>query len=256
MSTQTETPDPPYDRIFVKLQSSSVEDDGDHRCESRVPSTKRQKTSRVHKSVPPPSTSNSNSIVRVPPQSSSSSYARSRTHKERILLERLEREYTPQILRNVLLPLVTQTSPVSLRALDWAVVNWSKKHNVICSSTVPGRMTNIHHDYSTTLSFWKRLLFDPFRRRSRIGVRIDGALYETTLGQANFALWTYKTGVLAYVLSHLDDIEDDMNQVSRRQKRERNEAAKRGLRRKRSQLIRVADSCCVAYASPSIVVFD
>ena len=185
-----------------------------------------------------------------------SSHSRARSHKERMLLERLEREYTPQILRDVLLPLVTQTSPVSLRALDWAVVNWSKKHNVICSSTVPGRMTNIHHEYVTTLSFWKRLLFDPFRRRSRISVHIDGVVYETTLGQANFALWTYKTGVFAYVLAHLDDIEDDMNRVSRRQKKERSDAAKRGVRRKRSPLTRSADSCCVAYAAPSVVAFD
>jgi len=210
--------------------------------------TRLRPSSEDESDLPEPSSSSPNRPNR--PRS------KSRTHKERILLERLEREYTPQILRDVLLPLVTQTSPVSLRALDWAVVNWSKKHNVICSSTVPGRMTNIHHEYSTALSFWKRLLFDPFRRRSRIGVNIDGTVYETTLGQANFALWTYKTGVLAYVLSHLDDIEDDMNRVYRRQKRERSEAAKCGERRKRSPLTRTSDSCCIAYVLPSVVSFD
>ena len=92
--------------------------------------------------------------------------------RERALLRHLEREYTPELVREVLRPLVTQTSPVSLRALDWAVVNWSKQHNVVCSSRVPGEMTNVHHSYRTTLAYWKRKLFDPFRRRARVGVRV------------------------------------------------------------------------------------
>ena len=223
---------------------------------------------------------------------------------------------------------------MSLRSLDWAVVNWSKKHSVICSSVVPGKMTNVHHSYRATLAFWKRKLFDPFRRRNRIGINLreDGGEgekkekgeegkkekgeegkkekgeeekkyqgnkrkrsasdeqddasvssdsvplnennwvssnsntnpsspassappYETTLGQANFALWTYKTGVLAYVLSHLAEIEDDMNRVSKRQKRERAEAASRGEPRKRVELTRAPDTCCVAYFAPCVVEF-
>ena len=209
---------------------------------------------------------------------------------------------------------------MSLRSLDWAVVNWSKKHSVICSSVVPGKMTNVHHSYRATLAFWKRKLFDPFRRRNRIGINLSeeggegenkekgegekkekgeeerkyqgnkrkrsgsderddasvssnsntnpssfppnpsppassAPAYETTLGQANFALWTYKTGVLAYVLSHLAEIEDDMNRVSKRQKRERAEAASRGEPRKRVELTRAPDTCCVAYFAPCVVEF-
>lgn len=115
------------------------------------------------------------------------------SRRELLLLRRLENEYTPALLRDVLKPLITQTSPVSLRALDWCVTNWAKQHNVVCSGAVPGAITNVHHAYRTTLAFWKRKLFDPFRRRLRVAVRIDGEVHETTLGQANFALWSYTT---------------------------------------------------------------
>ena len=176
--------------------------------------------------------------------------------KEETLLEYLEREYTAEIVRDVLVPLLTQTSPVSLRALDWAVVNWSKQHNVVCSSIYPGKTTNVYVAYRETLGFWKRRLFDPFRRRHRISVVVDGESYETTLGQANFALFTYQTGILAYVVGHLDAIEDDMNTVSKRQKRLRTEAARRGVRKKRRELTPAAGTVCVAYDAPFVVTFD
>lgn len=178
------------------------------------------------------------------------------TKREGLLLGRLEKEYTQVTLENVLLPLISQTSPVSLRAIDWAVVNWSKKHNIVCSSRTPGQMTNIHNSYKKTLSYWKRRLFDPFRRRSRINVMINGDIYETTLGQANFALWTYKTGVLAYVIGHIDTIERDMNRVSKKNKMEKKNALRRGVVHKRTELTRAPPPFCVAYVSHSYVSFN
>ena len=172
--------------------------------------------------------------------------------KELSLLKRLNRDYTNEILKNVLIPLITQTSPVSLRALDWAVVNWSKQHNVVCSSTVPGQMTNVHFAYRGALTYWKRRLFDPFRRRDRITLMFDGDKYETTLGQANFSLFTYQTGILAYVISHIDEIENDMNKVSRRQKRERIDAHRRGsVRNARNSL-----NLCKTFASRTTLPFE
>ena len=139
--------------------------------------------------------------------------------KELSLLKILETKLTEEITRDVLLPLITQTSPVSLRALDWTVTNWSKQHNVVCSSMTPGKLTNIHHSYRNMLSFWKRRLFDPFRRRSRCQIEVDGTVYETTLGQANFALWAYSSGTISYVLGHVGEIRRSMNAVSQEQTR-------------------------------------
>ena len=175
--------------------------------------------------------------------------------RERLLLVHLERAYTPCIAEDVLKPLLTQSSTVSLRALDWAVTNWAKQHNVVCTA-VTGGTTNVHHAYLSALSHWKRRLFDPFRRRDRVQVCIGGELLETTLGQANYALWCYQTGVLSYVMGHRDEIEAHMNAAAQRQKRERREAMGRGERPKRAELTLAPTHMCVAYIAPREVQFE
>ena len=177
------------------------------------------------------------------------------TRREGLLRTMLEREYNSEVLNKALLPFLNHTSPISLRALDWAVVNWSKKHNIICSSPKPGHMTNIHSSYRTSLAFWRRRLFDPFRRRARIKIHINDDTFETTLGQANFALWVHRSGVLHYVLANIRVIEMDMNQVSRQHKRERHDAARNGIKRKRSELTKKSFTPCVAYPAPTVVSF-
>lgn len=176
---------------------------------------------------------------------------------ERSLLGRLRREYTVDVAEHVLIPLLSHTSPVSLRVLDWAVVNWAKQHHVVCSAMSPGKMTHVHQAYRAHLAYWKRTLFDPFRRRKRIQLRVGGegaVVHETTLGQANFALFAYTSGVYAYVLGHLDDIEADMNLVTQRTKRLRASNA-RGERRVRGELTRPSKSACVVYIAPTTMVF-
>lgn len=172
------------------------------------------------------------------------------SEKELALLTILEKEYTPHLLRTILLPLITQTSPVSLRVLDWAVVNWSKKHSIVCSCVNPGEMVNMYHAYRAALTFWRRRLFDPFRRRRRILVRIDGREYETTLGQANFALFIYKNGILGYILTHASEIEQDMTAVSRKQRRTHSKGNRDGKRRRRHELTPSGGALCIAYSAP------
>ena len=177
--------------------------------------------------------------------------ARPISRAEASLLRRLNTHYTPELVRRILVPLIDQTSPVSLRTLDWAVVNWSKKHSILCPSRTPGDITNIHASYRATLTLWRRKLFDPFRRRERISVPIDGRVVETTLGQANFVLWTYQTGILSYVVGHAVDIEADMNAVTQEQKRRR---LSRAVGAPREQLIKNAEAQGMAYAAPKNVV--
>ena len=105
-------------------------------------------------------------------------------YRELRLLAYLRREYTLHIAMQVLRPIIVKECPVSLRALDWAVVNWAKRHRVVCPSTQPGEMTSIHQSYRTSLSFWRRRLFDPFRRRGRIELVLGDERLHTTLGQA------------------------------------------------------------------------
>ena len=175
--------------------------------------------------------------------------------REQMLMGKINREYTVAIVDNVLFPLIDQTSPVSLRALDWAVVNWSKQHNIVCASPLSGESTNVYNSYRTSLQHWKRRLFDPFRRRSRIKIEVDGRVEDTTLGQANFVLWCYKSGVYAYVMSHIDAIDADMNKVTQNQKMLKRAAAQTGTRRKRTDLTSPKMVSCLAYTTTTCARF-
>ena len=107
----------------------------------------------------------------------------------------------------------------------------------------------MRHSCRVALTHWRRRLFDP-SAAARLGVRIDGAVYETTLGQANFMLFAYRTGVLAYVLGHAAEIEADMNLVAQRQKRKRRHARASGARHKRAPLTAPGPATCVAISTP------
>ena len=177
-------------------------------------------------------------------------------YRERMLLTYLRREYTHYVASRVLIPLITQQCPVSLRALDWAVVNWAKQNRVVCRSTRPGERTNVHQSYRASLSYWKRKLFDPFRRRAKIKIVVDGCEFDTTLGQANWALWCYRSGTLSYVISNIEEIEVHMNQTFQEQKRARvNHSTDNGPKHVRRELTNTPTATCVVYPTPVRVVF-
>lgn len=176
--------------------------------------------------------------------------------RERELLRRLERDYTEELLRSVLVPLITQAGDVSLRVLDYAVVSWSKTHRVLCSSAAAaGTLVNVHEAYLDTLHYWRRRLFDPFRRRARVRVEVDGAVHTTTLGQANFALWLHRTGILAFVLSNLARIEADMNRAASATRARRKVDRAMG-RRKRRLPSPARRTTCVVFPAPGVETFD
>ena len=207
--------------------------------------------------------------------------------KERALLRHLNRSYTPEIAREVLIPLVYAHPNVpSLRTLDWwvrarlryphttfpsrfrsprtpatrTVVNYAKTQTILCRTTGDANAPacSLHDAYRTTLAHWRRRLFDPFRRRDRISVLLDGNTYETTLGQAHFALWAYTFGLISFVRSHLDDIVVDMQRASRRHRNERRQQALlRGDKVVRRRAL--TEHCRVknfTYRSPMRMTFD
>ena len=40
--------------------------------------------------------------------------------------------------------------------------------------------------------------FDPFRRRTRVEFTLDGAVYQTTVGQLCFLLWAHRKGIYQF----------------------------------------------------------
>ena len=167
--------------------------------------------------------------------------------KQTVLLRRLRSNYSEHIIANVLVPLIEKSAPISLRALDWLVVNEAKRQSLVCSSTHIGKQTNIFKAYQEALKFWKRRLFDPFRRKYPLEVHLNGDVHLTTLGQANFVLFVHETGILSYAVFHLAEIEQSMNEVVQRQKQNRVKMQEKEEKRSRTELTKTISPPCVVY---------
>lgn len=169
------------------------------------------------------------------------------TQRQVSILHRIEAFYTPVLVKDILVPLVNQESGISLRALDWLVTNYSKKHNVVCR-TKTNMLFNIYHGYKIALTHFRRRNFDPFRRRKRIEILVNGDIAcESTIGQCNFLHWSYNNGVLAYAVEHSKDIEADMNNASAQHKAERRMLRASGLPHRRKELSVAPRSKCSVY---------
>ena len=116
--------------------------------------------------------------------------------------------YTEDQLRNIMLPLIEgdENRGVSLRALDWAVTNYSESLGVIIHH--PIKAFNIAKEYAAQLKRYKRHTFGTFRRGARVYFSLDQKLHETTIAQLTFMQWVHRTGVLQFTKNNLRSIMD------------------------------------------------
>jgi hypothetical protein len=165
-----------------------------------------------------------------------------------------------------IMPILTGTSPVSLRLIDWFVTNYSKKNNVSYpieeAVTTNGptitRQFMVHFHYKRELKAYSKRLFDPFCRRERISFQVRGqpAIEETTVGQLNFFRWALEKGVVNYILEHAADIERDMNVSFREHYSKEPEAKTNTGRRKRKEMSQSAMKSVNHHDVPIVVSFD
>jgi hypothetical protein len=120
-----------------------------------------------------------------------------------------------------MLNVVNGQSKVKLRVLDYFTTNYAKTHKVILTRTTTDEngeqfntSFNVYMAYQSQLNAYSKELFDPFRRKKKIGfeVVLDDVrkLIKTTIGQLNFFRWIITTGILEYVEEHVDEIEHEM----------------------------------------------
>jgi len=107
--------------------------------------------------------------------------------------------------------IVSGKSRVSLRLIDWYVTNYCKKHNVVLLHDTRAEYFNVYTNYRSQLKAFKKVQFDPFRRRDRILFRYaPDKLLNTTVGQLNFFRWALDHGILDSIESTLALVESDM----------------------------------------------
>lgn len=153
------------------------------------------------------------------------------------LLQSISPFYDTATTTTYLVPLITQSSTVSLRALDWLCSNYSKTRSIAYEWDDPRFhkkpvFIHIHNAYNTQQKLLGRGRFDAFRRNDRLYFVSDNTRYETTLGQLCFLHFVYSTGIYKYAEDHMAEIVGDMKKAQaapREQKKNSDKKVRRQL---------------------------
>ena len=148
----------------------------------------------------------------------------------------------------------------SLRALDWLVINYAKKHRITYMLRLPGKapqLFDVFQEYKMCLLRYKRINFDPFRRGRRVYFQLNGnRWYETTVGQLNFIHWASIYGVLDFArANNAAIVKDHVSSLAQHAKLKAEDEVS-GKGRKRKELSRRSDVDCVVYTMCTEIVFN
>jgi hypothetical protein len=167
--------------------------------------------------------------------------------QEQWVLHRLEKFYAnPENLKKVS-DILTGTSNISLRLIDWFVTNYAKKFN-IAFETKAKRYVIVYLSYKSHLKAYSKKMFDPFCRCKRI--KFQGL--DTTVGQLNFFEWIISDDIIDYLEKHREAVHADME--SRLQ--ELKDVSDKDVRRKRHELSNSATNSLSRHDVTVKVSFD
>lgn len=100
--------------------------------------------------------------------------------------------------------IVEGRSDITLRILDWfvSVYAYDKNMSDICAS------------YKSSLAYYKKRYFDPFRRTDKLNhkyiINNERRYLPTSIGQLNFFKWAFEHNVIDVVGASLPQIETNM----------------------------------------------
>ena len=169
----------------------------------------------------------------------------------RILLNAPDSPLHEDFLRAELVPRLNRNHRVSLRALDWLMVDYSCENKAVYMWKVGDGLdlVDIHEKYTRLLKCWRRRRFDCFRRRHRIYFELDGSIYPTTVAQLHFFYVAARYGFLEYAAVFLDEIDAHMK-ATFVAKEAQKAAPKTGTGPKRQALVTKAKPRVFVNASP------
>jgi hypothetical protein len=146
--------------------------------------------------------------------------------QEQWVLHRLEKFYANPLNIQKVQDILSGTSNLSLRLIDWFVTNYAKKFNVAFMSKE--KYVIVYLSYKSHLKAYGKKMFDPFCRCKHI--KFHGL--DTTVGQLNFFEWVISDDILSYLETHRDQVHADME--SRLQ--DLKDESVKDVRRKRHEL--------------------
>lgn len=147
------------------------------------------------------------------------------TSKEKDILNKNKNFYsTNKKYINTMLDIINSDSDISIRVLDWFVANFSKKNNTCYRIKINGRdeLFYVNNEYKNQLHGYTKEYFDPFCRKNKLIYTYKSGenkiKFISSIGQLNFFQWAIRNKIINYVERHLEEIEWDMKETSRKNK--------------------------------------
>lgn len=120
-----------------------------------------------------------------------------------------------------MLKIIDAKSVVSLRVLDWFIVNYSKKYNTCYLFGEHDNKTKfyVHNEYKNQLKGYSKKYFDFNCRTRKIAYHPNNDItFVTSIGQLNFFHWAIRNKVIKYVENNINKIELDMKESAKENK--------------------------------------
>jgi hypothetical protein len=185
-----------------------------------------------------------------------------------LLLYSLKTYYSNDNNLTKLLNIIKFKKSISLRIIDWFATNYSKKHNTIFMiyKDDEGNKThketediysqfNVYNSYKSQLKAYSKKRFDPFCRRERLDIEINGHYLNTTLGQLNFFRWIINNNIIEYIEENINEIENDMN-YSLKQIKQNYKNSGSSTRKPRQEISKSAQKCLNKTPLKVSITFD
>lgn len=125
---------------------------------------------------------------------------------------------------DILLEIINGESDISIRAIDWFVINYSKKNNTCYKIKINNKIElfNVNSEYQNQLNGYSKDYFDPFCRDNKLTYTYkhgNGKIkFMSSIGQLNFFRWAIRNKIINYVSRHLDEIEKDHKETDKKNK--------------------------------------
>ena len=187
--------------------------------------------------------------------------------KKDFLMISLNKFYKINNNLNILKPIISGKSNISLRILDWFITNYSKKFFTSYENKNIKNINNtfmVYINYKSQLKAYSKKQFDPFCRRERIIIKDNnGNDITTTVGQLNFFRWAIENQVIDFINKNIKKIEKDMveslgiyKKSGKKDKKDKKDKKEKKERRKRKELSISASKTIKKHNISIVVNFD
>lgn len=144
------------------------------------------------------------------------------THKDKYILMRNKNFFSSNVkyIEEMLNIIDGGKNGISIRVLDFFLVNYSKEHGTWYRIRKDGveKVFNVYNEFKCQLSGYSKNYFDPFCRKKKIVYTYKNyhgkhkISFMTSIGQLNFFNWAIRNGIINYIKKNLTEIEKSMKE--------------------------------------------